>query len=249
MERLPTGVTALAESLTQVGWVSDLLVAGSLATGDHVAGVSDLDLVAVVQGPVDGAREATLRRLHRELDRGAAAGAGLGCAYVAEATIAEPAVRHPTWTHGALVRRPLSGISRAELARHGFAVHGRPPAVLFPPVTDDQVRDAARAEVCGYWSWAARRPWLWLDPVVADLALTAMARGRHTMRTGRLLTKTEAVAQARAPRWLVDDLAARRRGERVVSPRVRTAWIAWRDTRRTVVAARRSAVPPLRGPG
>lgn len=186
-------MTSLSERLAGLGWVSDLWVAGSLATGDHVAGVSDVD----------------------------------------------PEALHPTWTHGRLVRRTFSGVTRAELVRHGFAGHGRPPTELLPAMTDGEVRDAARAELCGYWAWAARRPWLWLDRQLADLGLTAMARGRHTMRTGLLLSKTEAVEQAHAPAWLITELAARRQGERVASPRLRTAWIAWRDAVRTVSAARR----------
>jgi hypothetical protein len=91
--------------------------------------------------------------------------------------------------------------------------------------------------VCGYWAWASRRPWLWLDPAFADLGLTAMARGRHTMRTGHLLTKTEAIGRSGAPAWLIEQMEARRRGETVSSPRLRTTWIAWRDARRTVNAA------------
>lgn len=104
---------------------------------------------------------------------------------------------------------------------------------------DDDVRAAARAEILGYWAWAALRPRMWLSPVIADLGLTAMARGRHALSTGQLLTKSAAIEEAAAPPWLVDQLRARRRGEAVVSPRVRTGWIAWRDARRTVSTARR----------
>lgn len=236
MRTVPPAVTSLAARLADLGWVSDLMVAGSLATGDYIAGVSDLDLVAVVEGPVDEAREAALVGLHRGLDRGPAAGTDLGCVYVDEGMLSTPEALHPTWTHGALVRRGLSGVTRAELVRHGFALHGRPPSALLPPMTDDQVRGAARAELSGYWAWASRRPWMWLNPVIADLGLTAMARGRYTVRTGRLLTKSEAVEQADAPGWLIEQLAARRRGEQVTSPRLRTGWIAWRDARRTVTS-------------
>jgi len=236
---LPEAVTALAARLAELGWVRDLLVAGSLATDDYVPGVSDLDLVAVVDGAVDPARAALLESLHQSLDRGVAAGADLGCVYVDESRLLDRVTRHPTWTHGALVHRALSGITRAELVRHGFAVIGREPTEVLPPMSDDHVRAAAREELCGYWAWASRRPLMWLDPVIADLGLTAMARGRHALRTGQLLTKTKAIEEASAPGWLIDDLRARRRGEPVVSPRVRAGWIAWRDARRTVSHARR----------
>ncbi len=231
---MPSAVRQLAERLEGLGWVSDLLVAGSLATGDYVPGVSDLDLVALTGGPVGPTRQEILAGLHRELDRGAAQGLDLGCVYVDSGRLADLGARHPTWTHGSLVQRSLSGVTRAELVRHGFAVLGRPPAAVLPEMTDDDVRRAARAELCGYWAHAARLPLWWLNPVIADLGLTSMARGRHALQTGQLLTKTQAIEQAHAPAWLKDQLRARRQGQQVASPRTRTALIAWRDARRTV---------------
>ncbi|MET7419913.1 nucleotidyltransferase domain-containing protein [Dactylosporangium sp. NPDC005555] len=239
---MPDHAVALAEfgaGLRALGWVSDLLVAGSLATGDYLPGVSDLDLVAVTDGPVGDARQAELTALHRRLDATTAAGLDLGCAYVCAATLGDAGALHPTWTHGQLVRRIVSGVTRAELVLHGYATFGRRPRELLPAMTGDDVRDAARAELVGYWTWAARRPWIFLDPMMADLGLTSMARGRYALRTGHLLTKSLAVEQAAAPGWLVGQLRARRRGEAVTSPRLRTAWIAWRDTRRTTRAAHR----------
>lgn len=218
--------------LAELGWVSDLFVAGSLALGDYVPTVSDIDLVAVTQEPFDQEREAELTVLHRAVDR-ASARTHLGCIYVEEAHLTDHRCRHPTWTNGALVRRALSGITRAEIVRHGFAVFGRDPAELLPPMSDDEVRAAARAELSGYWAWASRRPWMWLNPEIADLSLVSMARARHAVETGQLLSKTTAVEQVRAPEWLIERLRARRRGDQVTSPRVLTAWTAWRDTRRT----------------
>jgi Nucleotidyltransferase domain len=216
----------LADRLSRLGWVRDLFIAGSLATGDYVPGVSDLDLVGFVDGPVDGVRLASLAGVHRELDGGIAAGLDLGCVYVDDGLLLDRSALHPMWTHGELVRRGLSGVTRAELVRYGFAIFGRAPQEVLPPVTDADVRSAARAEICGYWAQAAHRPWMWLNPVIADLGLTSMARGRHALRTGALLTKTQAVEAADAPRWLIEQLRARRRGEQVASPRLVTGWIA-----------------------
>ena len=241
MPYTPPALRDLAERLDDLGWVTDLLVAGSLATGDYVPGVSDLDLVALAEGPVGPARQEILASMHRELDQGAAQGLDLGCAYVDAGRLVDLEALHPTWTHGSLVQRSLSGVTRAELVRHGFAVLGRPPAAVLPEVTDDDVRRAARAELCGYWAHAAGRPLWWLSPVIADLGLTSMARGRHALQTGQLLTKTQAIEQAHAPAWLKDQLRARRQGQRVASPRARTALIAWRDARRTVADACRNA--------
>jgi hypothetical protein len=229
----PPAVEEFGRQLRRLGWVSDLLVAGSLATGDYVPGVSDLDLVALVDGPVDDGRRAALVALHHSLDAGPAAGLDLGCVYVDAGRCADVTAEHPTWTHGRLVQRVLSGITRAELVRHGFALFGRTPREVLPPMSVDDIRQAARAELTGYWAWAARRPLMWLSPVIADLGLTSMARGRYALRTGSLLTKSAAAQQADAPAWLIDQMRARRRGEIVISPRLRTAYIAWRDARRT----------------
>ena len=54
---MPPVVRHLADRLDGLGWVTDLLVAGSLATGDYVPGVSDLDLVALTTGPVGPDRQ------------------------------------------------------------------------------------------------------------------------------------------------------------------------------------------------
>jgi hypothetical protein len=240
MPKPPAVVRRFGDELERLGWVTDLMVAGSLATGDYLPGVSDLDLVALTDGPVDEGRQAGLVTLHRRLDDGPGAGHRLGCVYVDATTVPDAGLRHPTWTHGQLVQRILSGVTRAELARHGFAVLGRSPRDVFPAVTDDDVRAAARAELTGYWAWAARRPWLWLDPTIADLGLTSMARGRHALAHGELLTKSRAVERAHAPARLIAQLAARRRGEAVASPRIRTALVAWRDARRTVAYAKRA---------
>jgi hypothetical protein len=213
-------------------------VGGSLATGDYAPGISDLDLVALVDGPVDTTRQFVLTALHRDLDQGPGWGLKLGCVYVDAAQLLVLDSLHPTWTHGSLVQRVLSRVARAELVRHGYAVFGRTPLEVLPRMSDDDVREAARFELTGYWAWAVRHPTIWLNPVIADLGLTSMARGRHTLATGQLLTKTRAIEQANAPAWLIDQLRARRRGDAVTSPRLRTALIAWRDAHRTVARAR-----------
>lgn len=234
----PPVVNELGRRLAALGWVTDLFVGGSVATGDYPPLISDLDLVALVDGPVGASRRAALTTLHHGLDQGTGFGLKLGCVYVDGARLRDTVALHPTWTHGSLVQRIMSGIVRAELVRHGFAVFGRSPVDVLPAMSDDDVRRAARAELSGYWTWAARRPTLWLDPVMADLGLTSMARGRHTLVTGKLLTKTQAIEQADAPDWLINQMRARRRGENVTSPRGRTALIAWRDARTTVARAR-----------
>jgi hypothetical protein len=236
---VPPAVSELAGSLRELRWVTHLMVAGSLATGDYVPGVSDVDLVALVDGPVDPDRQSTLEALHRALDAGSGRGLDVGCAYAEATRLLDRSAVHPTWTHGAWASRRVSGVARAELVRHGFSLLGGAPQDTLPAMDDDDVREAAREELRGYWAWATRRPLMWLHPVIADLGLTSMARGRYTVTTGRLITKAEAMEHVRAPQWLVDQLRSRRRGERVTSPRLPTAAIAWTDACRTMLWLRR----------
>lgn len=243
MDRMSWALDEFVLGVGRLGWVTDVFLGGSAATGDYRPGLSDLDLVALVDGPMNRERITALISLHRELDANAALGLALGCAYVDEAQLAQPAKRHPTWTHGALVQRVVSGVARAELLKHGHALLGRSPAEVLPPMAEADVRAAVRAELAGYWTWAVRRPWLWLDPVIADLGLTTMARARHALSTGELMTKSRAIDYAAAPRWLVDQLRARRNGMHVTSPRLRTGLIAWRDAYTTVVSSRNVGRP------
>jgi hypothetical protein len=235
---------ALANGLTGLGVADALWVGGSLATGDYVPGVSDLDLVAVTSRRLSGEMLEQVAALHRDLDAGPARAMDLGCQYLDAARLLDPNATHPTWTHGEMLDRTVSRVTRAELVLHGYAVFGRSPRELLPPVTRDDVRDAARAELAGYWSYAARRPLIfWRLPVMTDLGLTAMARGRHALATGELLTKSAAIQQAHAPRWLKDDLAARRRGLQRASPRLRAGCIAWLDVHRTTRRSRTQRAP------
>lgn len=85
MDIAPAVVAEFGARLRSLGWVTELFVGGSAARGDYMPGVSDLDLVALVAGPVDAARQSTLVAFHLDLDEGAAAGLDLGCVYVGRA--------------------------------------------------------------------------------------------------------------------------------------------------------------------
>ncbi len=64
---------------------------------------------------------------------------------------------HWTWANGALFRRPLSGIARAELLRGGITVFGLVPAQMLPAVDDAALRSAARGSGWG----TATSIWVW----------------------------------------------------------------------------------------
>src|SRR5690349_14832533 len=117
-------IDALATELTRLGAVDALWVGGSLATGDHVPGVSDLDLVAVASRRLAGDMLARVAEVHEQLDAGLARGTDLGCQYPDAARLLDPGARHPTWTHGEMLDRPVSLVTRAELVLHGYTVLG-----------------------------------------------------------------------------------------------------------------------------
>jgi hypothetical protein len=82
----------------------------------------------------------------------------------------------------------------------------------------DEVRDAARAELGGYWMRALRKRSIWLQDVYVDVGLTVWARADATISDGTLITKSEAIARMAdggLPRDVVDGVARRRQGEQV----------------------------------
>lgn len=219
---------AFAAALRELPGVVALWVGGSLATGDYRPGVSDLDLVALVE---DGMPE-EVRSLHAAV----APDAKLGCVYVDVATVADVDRPHPTYTHGIWIDRPLSAIARAELVQSGYALFGPGPAETLAPMTARDVRAAVRADLDGYWRGALHRPWAWLDVDLQDLALTTAARADYTGRTGALITKSAAIDRLRVlgvPSWLVDRTRARRDGVLLAYGHVRGAVDAWRLMSRT----------------
>jgi hypothetical protein len=235
----PSAVEAFSQRARGLGFVSDLWIAGSLATGDYRPGVSDIDLVAIVAEELNEEHRRRIGETHRELDEGVGNGVALGCVYVDVRLLGDEGIRHPTWTHGELIERRLSRLTRAELIVHGVPLFGLEPSVLLGNIDDREIRGAARAELRGYWAWAIRRPTLWLAPDFAELSLITMARARHALRTGELITKSEAIERASWPDWLSRKLTLRRRGEDVALPRLRLACRSWPDACRTVLTSSR----------
>jgi hypothetical protein len=133
-----------------------------------------------------------LRALHRTLGV-----AKLHCAYVSLPDISDVGRKHVTWAHERMFRRPLSGISRAELHQFGVTVYGPAPAELGPPLGPAELAEAARAELRGYWTGAVRRARVWRTDLHVDLGLTTVSRAGVTIATGRLITKREAIDRLR----------------------------------------------------
>ncbi|MGN6414063.1 hypothetical protein [Flexivirga sp.] len=246
--RLPEDIPAVHDFRRQLGdldWIVGSYAAGSVASGEYAPGVSDIDLVALTAFPLLDAQLEQLARMHAAIDA-AHPGAQLGCVYAPVDELPGLHIAHPTWTHGRLVERELSQLTRAELGQFGIRLTGMPRRQVFPPLPAATIRAAARAELTGYWSWAAQRPWLFLDLSFADLALISMTRARHTLRSGELIGKPQALDALHASAGVRAAVRRRRRppparARRLSAARarrLRTGWSAWRDVRHTVRTAR-----------
>ncbi|MFJ5778391.1 nucleotidyltransferase [Streptomyces sp. NPDC093094] len=185
---------------------------GSLAGGDYRQGRSDLDLIAVLPGPLTPRVVWHLATLHARL-RHEPLAALLHCTYLTPATADDPARRHLTWAHGQLFRRPVSPVTRSELHRFGKVLHGRPPAGLLPPVPDGQLGAFVVGDQRDFWRPAVDRAPLWTRDVWVDLGLLTFARASTTLRDGRLISKREALdllPGLGAPEEVVEDIRRRR---------------------------------------
>ena len=228
----------------QAGAVA-LYVGGSLATGDYRPGVSDLDLAVVVERPLDEDRQQKVIAIHRRLIASGATDEKLHCVYVPADDLTDVRSEHLTWASEELFRRPFSGIARAELLAHGYAVFGPPPGELVPAIGADELAEAVRGALTGYWTAALSRRRLWLQDVYVDLGLTTLARAESTLTGHGLITKTEAISRLDrfgVPADLIEEMRRRRDGEAVaISPgyRLRRAILVRRlvtDGIKTVLA-------------
>ncbi|MFI5898162.1 hypothetical protein ACIA5D_49590 [Actinoplanes sp. NPDC051513] len=214
-------VPRFAAAIREVAAVTAFYAGGSIGSGDYRPGISDLDLVAVIAAPLTRARRDRLRSLHRTLGV-----AKLHCAYVSLPDISDVSRKHVNWAHERMFRRPLSGISRAELHQFGVTVYGPSPAELVPQIGREELATAARAELRGYWTGAVRRARVWRTDLHVDLGLTTVSRAGVTIETGRLITKREAIDRLPAlgvPDDLTDEIRRRRAGEPVelTEPQIR----------------------------
>jgi hypothetical protein len=183
----------LAATVRPVAAVTGFYAGGSLGTGDFRLGVSDLDLVALVEAPLTTAQTTLLTSVHQGLTQSEPLAAKLHCAYVPVPDIVDLAAEHWTWAHGELYRRTFTGVARAELLTAGITVYGPRPAHLLPPVSRAELAVAALAELSGYWTGAVAMRRLWLQDVYVDLGLLTLPRVEAVLTEGRLITKAEAL--------------------------------------------------------
>ncbi|MET9084434.1 nucleotidyltransferase domain-containing protein [Streptomyces sp. NPDC004237] len=185
---------------------------GSLAAGDYQEGRSDLDLIAVLPGPLTPGVVWRIATAHARLRKLPLAGL-LHCTYPTPATAADPGRRHLTWAHEELFRRTVTPVTRRELHAFGRVLHGRAPAGLLPPVEDRELTDFVVRDQRDFWRPALDNAPLWTRDIWVDLGLITFARATVTAREGRLISKREALdllPGLGAPTEVVEDVRSRR---------------------------------------
>jgi hypothetical protein len=189
---------------------------GSLAGGDYQPGRSDLDLIAVIERPSTTVGEDQIGEIHERLVETTPLASKLHCSYMAAPELEDPSRSHPTWAQDELMHRPVTPVTRRELHDFGLVLYGQPPAALLPAVTDKQLANFVVKDLVSFWRPALDHPEWWLRDIWVDLGLLTLARALVTLRTGRLITKAEALdvlTNQGAPAEVVDDIRQRRYGD------------------------------------
>lgn len=209
-------------SVRRVAAVEAVWLHGSLALGDYQLGRSDLDVIVVTSSPPPAA----VADVHRQLIRDSPLAAKLHCSYMTE--LADASVRHPTFAHQEYFDRPVTPVTRRELAIGNRTLFGPPPSELLPATTDEELFDFVRRDLREFWLPVTRKRTHWYADIWVDLSLLTVARAHVTLATGDLITKRAAfdvLPRLGAPADVVEDIRRRRYG-----PDFRTGpW--WRHTR------------------
>ncbi|WP_329278477.1 nucleotidyltransferase domain-containing protein [Streptomyces sp. NBC_01451] len=201
---------------------------GSLAGGDYQEGRSDLDLIAVLEGPIGPGTAWKVAELHARLRTHPLAPL-LHCTYLTGMTTGNPERRHLTWAHSQLFRRTVSPVTRRELHAFGRVLYGKAPGELLPVVPDRQLTDYVVRDLRDNYRPAVDKARLWTRDVWVDLGLVTFARATMTLREGTLISKREALdllPGLGAPVEVVEDIARRRYGQEA-----RPVEEGWRERR------------------
>ncbi|MEU0989282.1 nucleotidyltransferase domain-containing protein [Streptomyces sp. NPDC005953] len=205
-----------------IGEVVDLLspvaiwAHGSLGGGDYQPGRSDIDLIAVLDGRCTPEQSGSLDLLHRRLVEEVPLAAKLHCGYLSRTELTDVRIEHLTWAHQELFHRTVTPVTRRELHLFGVVLYGPSPTRLLPPITQDALAAFLVEEMRGPWREALAKPQLWQQDGWVDFGMLALARASETLKSGRLITKAEAIEllvdEWDAPAEVVADIRARRYG-------------------------------------
>ena len=182
-----------------------LYLRGSLATGDFRAESSDLDLLAVTHQPVTDADFARLYELHAAIAASDHPFAQrLEIAYIDRDALRRftPGARFPTLGQGETLvwaeHRRNWILERWMVREQGIALFGPLPITLIDPIPTQELVKATRSRLQDWAAWAENRhdpEWQWPRRHKFYVVET-MCRALHTLATGTLASKPQAVAWA-----------------------------------------------------
>ncbi|MEV7004063.1 nucleotidyltransferase domain-containing protein [Streptomyces sp. NPDC093982] len=207
LDRFLTELAVLAPAAPVAVWAH-----GSLAGGDYQEGRSDLDLIAVVDGPLTPRTIWQVAKVHARL-RSEPLAPLLHCTYLTPDTADDAERPHLTWAHQQLFKRTVTPVTRRELHAFGRVLHGKAPAGLLPPVPDRELCEFVVRDQRDFWRPAVDNASLWTKDVWVGLGMITYARASVTLRDGRLISKREALdllPGLGAPVELVEDIRSRR---------------------------------------
>jgi hypothetical protein len=206
-------LTAWAEGLKRLlgKQIVGLYLSGSLAYGDFVPDRSDIDLQAVVSGPLTEDELNLIEQLHQNIERGCPEWANrIECSYVPGELMREPTpprTPRPWWGFGTLYRAAPAGnewiINHYLLARHGIVIAGPDFRELIPPIDIDSVRHASARDL--FQEWVPKvddAAWLSNSHFQSYLVLN-LCRILHTVIQGQPGSKKVAGQWAKSeyPQW------------------------------------------------
>ncbi len=178
---------------------------GSLATSDFMPETSDLDILAVIEHPVNETEFAFLATLHARIaelsnpyaDR-------IEIAYIDRGALKrfEPGFWHPTLGQGETLARTEHGanwiLERWMVRERGIGLFGPDPKTLIDPVSSQDVRAAVHARLRDWADWAndPEDPDWKLGPGHKKYVVETMCRALYALAFGELANKRLAVAWA-----------------------------------------------------
>lgn len=205
LDELTAGIRdALGESIVGI------YLRGSLALGGFDPATSDVDLLVVTERPVSEMEGEALTLLHNRIPPTNAdvAGRRYEVSYIDRVSIRSfgPSQRlHPRSGDEApfewYEHRDNFVLERWTVREHGVTLLGPDPKTLIDPVSDAEIRAAVASELrirIDDWAESSGSAPGWLQHRGAQVfEVETVCRALHTLATGELRTKAEAVAWAR----------------------------------------------------